>query len=124
MAESAQRFADRVAVVTGAASGIGRATALLLAREGARLALLDRNGDGAEHTAAAIRSAGGEARAYACNVADSSAVRAGGRMGRRTRSTVFPGWESMVMRPPWRSTTVRRAMSRPRPVPLPASLVV
>ena len=63
MAESSHRFADRVAVVTGAASGIGRATALLLAREGGRLALLDRNGDGAEETAAAIRAAGGEARA-------------------------------------------------------------
>ena len=56
--------------------------------------------------------------------ADNCAVRLGGRMGRRTRNTVFPGRESMVMRPPWRSTTVRRAMSRPRPVPLPASLVV
>ena len=53
-----------------------------------------------------------------------STVRPGGRAGRRTRSTVFPAWESMVMVPPWRSTTVRRAMSRPRPVPLPASLVV
>ena len=75
MAESSQRFADRVAVVTGAASGIGRATALLFAGEGARLALLDRNGDGAEQTAAAIRSDGGEARAYPCNVANSAAVR-------------------------------------------------
>src|SRR5215470_7755071 len=74
MAESRQRFADRIAVVTGAASGIGRATALLLAREGGRVALLDRNGDGAELCAAEIRSAGGEARAYACNVADSKGV--------------------------------------------------
>ena len=69
------RFADRVAVVTGAASGIGRATALLLAREGARTAAVDRNDSGAEETAALIRSAGGDALACACNVADSTAVR-------------------------------------------------
>ena len=48
----------------------------------------------------------------------------GGRAGMRTRSTVSAGWESMVIVPPWRSTTMRCAMSRPRPVPLPTSLVV
>lgn len=47
-----------------------------------------------------------------------------GRMGTRTRNTVSPGRESMVIVPAWRSTTIRRAMSRPRPVPLPTSLVV
>ena len=47
----------------------------------------------------------------------------GGRAGMRTRSTVSPGRESMVIVPPWRSTTMRCAMSRPRPVPLPTSLV-
>ena len=48
----------------------------------------------------------------------------GGRTGMRTRSTVSPGRESMAIVPPWRSTTMRCAMSRPRPVPLPTSLVV
>ena len=67
------RFTGRVAVVTGAASGIGRATALLLASEGAAVAALDRNESGAVETAAMI---GGTARAYACDVADSAAVRA------------------------------------------------
>jgi len=66
---------DKVIVITGAASGIGRATALLLAREGARIAVVDRNADGAEETVAAIRSEGGEAIAHSCNVADSANVR-------------------------------------------------
>lgn len=44
--------------------------------------------------------------------------------GRRTRSTVRPGRESMPMLPPWRSSTMRRAMSSPSPVPLPTPLVV
>src|SRR5213593_777986 len=71
-----RRFAGRVAVVTGAASGIGKATAVRLAREGARVAAVDRHLVGAEETAAAIRAAGGTARAYACDVADSAQVAA------------------------------------------------
>lgn len=46
------------------------------------------------------------------------------RAGMQTRSTVSPGWEWMVIVPPWRSTMMRCAISRPRPVPLPTSLVV
>jgi NAD(P)-dependent dehydrogenase (short-subunit alcohol dehydrogenase family) len=75
MTERRQRFTDRVAAVTGGASGIGRATAQLLAREGARVAVLDRNAGGANETVEAIRAAGGQAEAYDCNVADSAAVR-------------------------------------------------
>jgi NAD(P)-dependent dehydrogenase (short-subunit alcohol dehydrogenase family) len=69
---SRNRFTDRVAIVTGAASGIGRATAVLLAREGAMIAALDRNAAGAAETAEQI--GGGRARPYACNVADSAGV--------------------------------------------------
>src|SRR5213592_1027487 len=76
MADESTRFAGRVAVVTGAASGIGKATAARLAREGARVAAVDRHLVGAEETAAAIRAAGGTARAYACDVADSAQVAA------------------------------------------------
>src|SRR5258707_7721506 len=44
--------------------------------------------------------------------------------GRRTRNTVRPGSESTLRLPRWRSTTIRLAVSRPRPVPRPTSLVV
>ncbi len=54
--------ADKVALVTGAASGIGRATALLFAREGARVLVADVDASGGEATCAAIAGAGGEAR--------------------------------------------------------------
>lgn len=68
------RFADKAIAVTGAASGIGRATALRLAREGAHLILLDRDLDGAERTADAIRAGDGSAEAEALDLADSDQV--------------------------------------------------
>lgn len=57
------RVQDKVAIVTGGASdpGLGRATALALAAEGARVAVTDIDEAGAERTAAAIRDAGGDA---------------------------------------------------------------
>lgn len=65
-----------VALVTGAGSGMGRSTAYLLADEGARVAVLDRNEAGATETAAAITEAGGEAVAWGLDVADAGAVKA------------------------------------------------
>src|SRR4029079_19403570 len=58
----------KVAVVTGAGSGIGAAIATLFARQGARLAVLDIN-DSADATVAAIRGTGGDAAAWRCDVA-------------------------------------------------------
>ena len=53
----------RVALVTGAAQGIGRAIAELLAQRGAAIAVADLNGEGANEVAAVIREAGGTATA-------------------------------------------------------------
>ena len=69
------RFSGQTAVVTGAGSGLGRATAARLAAEGARVACLDLVPDGAEETSAAIRAAGGAARAYQVDVSNPASVR-------------------------------------------------
>ncbi|WP_433654060.1 3-oxoacyl-ACP reductase FabG [Nocardia sp. CA-128927] len=66
------RFTDKVAVVTGAAQGIGAATALRLAVEGASVAVLDRNTPDA--TLEQITRAGGKARGYVCDVTDRNSV--------------------------------------------------
>jgi len=63
---------DRVAVVTGAANGLGREIALLLAREGARVALGDLDGAELERTAAAITKAGGVAVTTAGDLTEES----------------------------------------------------
>ena len=70
------RPAFRLAVVTGASSGIGAATARLLAREGARVVLMARTQSALEEVAAKIRAAGGEATAMAADLGDPEAATA------------------------------------------------
>ncbi len=70
------RLRDRVAIVTGAASGIGRAIAQALAREGARVAIADLNEAGGAEAARAIEKDGGTARPWRVDVTDAAAVAA------------------------------------------------
>jgi len=61
-------------LVTGAASGIGRATVQRLAEEGAVVGILDLDAEGAERTAEVLRAIGAQARAFAADIADARAV--------------------------------------------------
>lgn len=69
-------LAGAAIIVTGAASGIGRATARRLAEEGARVAILDLEGPAGEVVAAEIRAAGGSARSFAVDITDERQVEA------------------------------------------------
>src|SRR5260221_5700752 len=74
MAAGIFQLEGRVALVTGAGRGIGAATAIALAAEGARLTLVDRDEDGLARTANAIGAAGGEAIAVVADVTDAPAI--------------------------------------------------
>ncbi|RUU86011.1 MULTISPECIES: SDR family NAD(P)-dependent oxidoreductase [unclassified Mesorhizobium] len=65
---------DRIAVVTGAGSGIGRAGAMIMGREGAVVVIADRDQAAGEATASNIRAVGGQAEAIATDVADDGAL--------------------------------------------------
>lgn len=68
---------NKVALITGAASGIGRGIALAFAKEGARVAIADLNRDGAEALAADIQASGGRALGLAMDVSNEEQVEAG-----------------------------------------------
>ena len=71
-----ERLKGKVAFVTGAAQGIGRVTALLFAREGAKLGLLDKDGAKVNAVADEIKAAGGSAIAVACDISSKADVTA------------------------------------------------
>jgi NAD(P)-dependent dehydrogenase (short-subunit alcohol dehydrogenase family) len=72
----AGRVSGKVALITGGGSGIGRATAIVFAREGAKVAIADYNRDGGEQTVRMIKDAGGEALFIEANVAIAKQVEA------------------------------------------------
>jgi 3-hydroxybutyrate dehydrogenase len=71
------KLVNKVAIVTGAASGLGRAIAVRYAREGAQVAVADLHGPAADAVAAEIRAAGGRAMGVAMDVTSEDAVNAG-----------------------------------------------
>ncbi|HEY8089076.1 MAG TPA: SDR family NAD(P)-dependent oxidoreductase, partial [Polyangiaceae bacterium] len=110
-----RRFEGRSIFVTGAGSGIGRATAERFAQEGGKVVCGDVNLPGAEETAATIRKAGGDAVALPCDVTSPGAVTeaiagavqrngglhvlanvAGIGFFRRTTETTLEEWNRMI----------------------------
>ncbi|ARQ09016.1 short-chain dehydrogenase/reductase SDR family protein [Rhizobium etli] len=70
------RLKGKVAIISGGATGMGGAASKLFAAEGARVAIIDRNGQAAAETVKAIRDAGGEADHWTADVSDEGAVNA------------------------------------------------
>jgi 3-oxoacyl-[acyl-carrier protein] reductase len=87
LTQLSRSIAGRTAIITGAASGMGRATAHLFADEGARVAVVDLNGEGAAAVVMEIEAAGGSATSFGIDVGDRDALAA---MVEQTRATLGP----------------------------------
>jgi 3-oxoacyl-[acyl-carrier protein] reductase len=74
LTELSRSVEGKVVLVTGAGSGMGRATAFLFADEGAKVAAVDQNKEPVEAVAKAIRESGSIGKAWACDISDKAAV--------------------------------------------------
>ena len=99
-----------IAVVTGAASGIGRAIAAGYAREGAQVALLDINEQAAEEAAEEIRRAGGQGFKFSPRRHQARGLRDGREKRAANRSGGSRSWSTMPA-----STAATRLPATPRP---------
>ena len=89
----------KIALITGAGSGIGRATAILFAQEGAKVAVVDMDENGADGAVAQITKAGGQAFAFKADVskareAEAMVAETVKRFGRWTSSITTPEFSS------------------------------
>ncbi|MCW1750733.1 SDR family NAD(P)-dependent oxidoreductase [Rhizobium acaciae] len=102
------RLKGRVAIISGGATGMGGAASKLFAAEGARVAIIDRNGDAAAETVKHIRDAGGEADCWTADVSDEAAVNAAvaGVEARYGAVTVLFNHAGTIVIKPFLETTV------------------
>jgi 3-oxoacyl-[acyl-carrier protein] reductase len=97
------RLTGKVSIITGAAQGIGRATAVKFAKEGAKVAVCDVNTVAVDETVRIIQSAGGEAAGYRVDVTDKASIA-------QMVEGVMHGGGSI----PWSTTRYRRTRSSRR----------
>ncbi|MBY5698201.1 SDR family NAD(P)-dependent oxidoreductase [Rhizobium leguminosarum] len=102
------RLKGKVAIISGGATGMGGAASKLFAAEGARVAIIDRNGDAAAETVTQIRDAGGEADCWTADVSDEAAVNAAvaGVEARYGAVTVLFNHAGTIVIKPFLETTV------------------
>ncbi|OWV92337.1 oxidoreductase [Rhizobium sp. R635] len=103
------RLKGKVAIISGGATGMGGAASKLFAVEGARVAIIDRNGQAAAETVKAIRDAGGEADHWTADVSDEAAVNAAvaGVEERYGAVTVLFNHAGTIVIKPFLETTVQ-----------------
>ncbi|MBP2447112.1 SDR family NAD(P)-dependent oxidoreductase [Rhizobium leguminosarum] len=102
------RLKGKAAIISGGATGMGGAASKLFAAEGARVAIIDRNGEAAAETVKQIREAGGEAECWTADVSDETAVNAAvaGVEARYGAVTVLFNHAGTIVIKPFLETTV------------------